>query len=275
MEDYTLIAQAVSKLFTNRYSTSFSLGITKLAKPLRPHIYAIYGFVRLADEIVDSFLEIDQSAFLDDFKRQTEEALRDHFSLNPILHSFQQTVHAFNIEKEQIDSFLKSMQMDLTKKTYGTVEEYKEYIYGSADVVGLMCLQVFCEGNDDLYQKLREPAMSLGSAFQKVNFLRDFADDSKTLGRIYFPELDLSTFNEAAKHAILANIEEDFKKALPGIQELPLGSRQGVFLAYRYFLALLQKISKTPAEQLSVRRVRISNWQKALLYPIKAPKQLK
>lgn len=251
----------VSKCATRKYSTSFSLGILALKPSIRPAIYAIYGFVRLADEIVDSFHDYDKSDLLKRFRTETDLALEEGISLNPILQSFQQTVHRYSIDHQLIDQFFHSMEMDLYRTKYDT-EMYEEYILGSAQVVGLMCLWVFSEGKKELYEKLSPYAMKLGSAFQKVNFLRDLKDDFQTLGRTYFPNLNMDTFSVQNKKAIEEEVDAEFKEALKGIRMLPRSSRFGVYLAFRYYLSLLKKIEKTPAEQMLVRRIRIPNRQK-------------
>lgn len=258
------LSYQVSKATTQKYSTSFSLGILALKAELRPAIYAIYGFVRLADEIVDSFHDYDKQALLQRFRTQTDEALEERISLNPILNSFQETVHKFQIGRDLIDQFLKSMEMDLSPVDYNT-ELYKEYILGSAEVVGLMCLKVFVEGRQDMYDELKPFAMKLGSAFQKVNFLRDLKDDYSVLGRTYFPNLDMNEFNQEVKCSIEKEIKNEFAEALTGIKKLPASSRFGVYLAYRYYLSLLKKICNTPAHKILNARIRIANTQKISL----------
>src|SRR5690606_38728041 len=235
------LSQQVSRAVTKKYSTSFSLGILALDQKIQPAIYAIYGYVRLADEIVDSFYEFNKSELLNRFKEQTNEALTEKISLNPILNSFQETVHKYQIDRNLIDLFLNSMEADLNPVKY-TPELYKKYILGSAEVVGLMCLKVFVNGNEEQYQKLTPFAMKLGSAFQKVNFLRDLKDDYNILGRSYFPNINLEYFDNASKEEIEKDIEHDFNEALRGIKMLPPSSRFGVFLAYRYYLSLFRKI---------------------------------
>jgi phytoene synthase len=266
MEEYTLTSLELSRLLTTHYSSSFSLGIRRLAPQLRPHIYAIYGFVRLADEIVDSFNGINQEVFLNNFVTDTTAALNNKFSLNPILHSFQYTVNTFDIDQALLDAFIASMRADLDKKSYATPKEYEQYIYGSADVVGLMCLQVFCEGNQGLFNDLEDSAKRLGSAFQKVNFLRDMGSDYTALGRVYFPGVDMEHFTNATKQKLVDDAEKDLTAALRGILKLPNSSRSGVYLAYRYYRLLLQKIQRTSSAQLLKQRVRIPDWQKALMY---------
>tara|TARA_B100001175_G_scaffold316618_1_gene331027 strand:- start:2052 stop:2891 length:840 start_codon:yes stop_codon:yes gene_type:complete len=251
-----------SKLVTQRYSTSFSLGTRMLASKHRKHIYNIYGFVRFADEIVDSFHNFDKNELLKRFEEDLTHALENKISLNPILNSFQLTVHQNNIQQELIDSFLKSMKMDLYKHKYKSKEEYQQYIYGSADVVGLMCLNVFVEGDVNKFENLKPKAMALGSAFQKVNFLRDLNTDFEILDRTYFPNLDLSNFDERSKASIVAEIENDFDHALEGIFMLPESARLGVYTAYKYYRKLLVKIKNTPSKKIRSARIRVPNYQK-------------
>jgi len=254
----------VSKYTTQKYSTSFSLGILALKPSIRPAVYAVYGYVRLADEIVDSFHGYDKEKLLKRLRSETYQALEDGISLNPILHSFQETVRRYDINKQLIDQFLHSMEMDLYKIDYNS-ELYKEYIYGSAEVVGLICLQIFTEGDKKHYEKLKPFAMKLGSAFQKVNFLRDLKDDYQILGRTYFPSLNMSVFDNTVKTLIEKEIEEEFKEALQGIKKLPGSSIFGVYLAYRYYLSLFEKIKKTSSQNILQQRIRIANSQKLLL----------
>lgn len=251
----------VSKETTKKYSTSFSLGILALAENIRPAIYSIYGFVRLADEIVDSFHGYDKETLLNRFRIQTMEALEEGISLNPILHSFQETVRQYQIDFELIDTFLNSMEMDLQKIDYNS-DLYDAYILGSAEVVGLMCLQVFVKGDKEEFERLKPFAMKLGSAFQKVNFLRDLKEDYQVLGRTYFPNVNLEEFNSNVKKAIEKEIRYEFEMALEGIKTLPVSSRFGVYLAYTYYVSLFNKITKTPAEKILNQRIRINNSQK-------------
>ena len=253
-----------SKLTTKRYSTSFSLGILFLKKPLRNPIYAIYGFVRFADEIVDSFEGYDKKYLLDKFKSDLYEAIEQRISLNPILNSFQQVVHQYNIDIELVNVFLDSMEMDLEKQFY-VKENYEKYILGSAEVVGLMCLKVFLNGNQEKYEELKPYAMKLGAAFQKINFLRDMKDDYQTLGRTYFPNVDMKEFSLQAKREIEAEIALDFKEALVGIKKLPVSSKGGVYLAYVYYLTLFKKIKRVSVERVLVERIRVSNGEKIAL----------
>lgn len=258
---YDKIAIRSSRDITKTYSTSFSLGIKLLSSRLRDPIYAIYGFVRLADEIVDSFHGYSQSKMLAQLKKDVFKAIEDEISINPVLHSFQYVVREYNIDKELISSFLESMEMDLQKHYY-TRPLYDKYIYGSAEVVGLMCLKVFCENDKSLYEELKYPAMKLGSAFQKVNFLRDIKSDSTELGRVYFPHVNLDKFSEAEKINIEKEIAKDFKEALKGILRLPRSSQKGVYLAYRYYQALLKRIQLTPANKILATRIRVPDTQK-------------
>ena len=247
---------------TKAYSTSFSSAVKMLAPSIRQDIYNIYGFVRFADEIVDTFHDYDKEALFSQFENELSLALSQRISLNPILNSFQHTVNKYNIPREMIDAFMKSMKLDLSKSEYKTTEEYQEYIYGSADVVGLMCLKVFVNGNDEKYNALKDSAMRLGSAFQKVNFLRDLKADFEGLDRTYFPNTDLKNLNEVSKQNIIDNIELDFKKGLEGIKRLPIEAKFGVFMAYRYYCQLLKKLKKTPALQIKNTRIRVSNSKK-------------
>lgn len=248
----------ISKAVTEKYSTSFSLGILSLKPSIRPAIYAIYGYVRLADEIVDSFHDHDKERLLARFSNDTWDAIDEGISLNPILQSFQQTVKKYDIDRSLILQFLHSMEMDLKTITYDS-EKYKEYILGSAEVVGLMCLQVFVDGDKEGYEKLKPSAMKLGSAFQKVNFLRDMKDDFQVLGRTYFPCIQMNVFNNEIKQQIEKEIEMEFREALEGIRKLPVSSRFGVYLAYKYYLSLFRKIKNTPAEKVLAGRIRIPN----------------
>ena len=256
------VSQDCSRIITQRYSTSFSMATKLLGNSIRPHIYNIYGFVRFADEIVDTFHNYPKELLLDNFERDLHEALTHKISLNPILNSFQYTVNKFNIGTDLIDAFLKSMRQDLHKQVYETQAEYEEYIYGSADVVGLMCLKVFVDGKDETYESLKPAAMALGSAFQKVNFLRDLNADFETLDRTYFPNVDLNSFQELDKMDIINEIEVDFENALTGIFKLPEEARFGVYTAYKYYFKLLQKLKRTPSLQIKNARIRVPNYQK-------------
>lgn len=254
-----------SRIVTKSYSTSFSLGILGLDRKYHDPIYAIYGFVRFADEIVDSFEDYPQKELLDRFWKDTYQALEDKISLNPVLNSFQQVVRAYEIDYDLIETFLKSMEMDLYKNEYDEAD-YKAYILGSAEVVGLMCLKVFVDGNQNRYLALKEPAMQLGSAFQKINFLRDLHADYQSLGRTYFPGVDLNNFNEEVKASIEADIDIDFKAGYEGIKKLPKGARFGVYIAYVYYYSLFKKIRKTHCDLILNERVRISNKRKYGLF---------
>ena len=256
------VSEACSKMVTQRYSTSFSMATNLLGSSIRSDIYNIYGFVRFADEIVDTFHEYPKRALLERFEQDLNYALEERISLNPILNAFQKTVHENNIDKALIDAFMQSMRWDLDKEVYASQEEYLAYIYGSADVVGLMCLKVFVKGNEQQYQTLKPAAMALGSAFQKVNFLRDLNADFDLLNRSYFPGTDLNEFNEASKARIIEEIEADFKKALPGIFNLPSEAKFGVYTAYKYYFKLLSKLKNTPSRNIKNTRIRVPNYQK-------------
>ena len=256
------VSEDSSKIVIKRYSTSFYFSSSLLSKSIRQDIFNIYGFVRLADEIVDTFHEFPKKELLNEFEEELWRSIDNKISLNPILNSFQNTVNRYSIPKDLIRSFLDSMKMDLEKKEYNSVEEYKKYIYGSADVVGLMCLKVFVKGSETLYSNLSEYAISLGSAFQKVNFLRDLKDDSNILKRVYFPNVDMDDFNEESKKEIINEIELDFKNAIKGIARLPKNSRFAVYIAYRYYNKLLKKLKRTSSENIVKKRVRIHNFQK-------------
>ncbi|MCH9774446.1 MAG: phytoene/squalene synthase family protein [Bacteroidetes bacterium] len=254
-----------SRMITKAYSTSFSLGILGLDKKYHDPIYAIYGFVRFADEIVDSFEGYPQKELLERFWKDTYLALDEKISLNPVLNSFQQAVNTFEIDRDLIETFLKSMEMDLYKNDYDE-EGYKAYILGSAEVVGLMCLKVFVDGSEERYQTLKKPAMQIGSAFQKINFLRDLHADYKKLGRPYFPGVDLNNFDETVKTEIEADIDIDFRAGYEGIKQLPKGARFGVYIAYVYYYSLFKKIKKTHCDIILSQRVRISNKRKYGLF---------
>ena len=259
------VSNDCSRLVIKRYSTSFYFSSSLLSKSIRQDIFNIYGFVRLADEIVDTFHEFPKKELLNEFEKELWRSIDNGISLNPILNSFQHTVNKYSIPDNLISSFLDSMKMDLEKKEYDTVEEYKKYIYGSADVVGLMCLRVFVNGSENLYNELSQFAISLGSAFQKVNFLRDIKDDSNILNRVYFPNVDMDNFNEHSKKEIIEEIEEDFKNAVRGIVRLPKNSKFAVYIAYRYYFKLLKKLKKISSENIVKKRVRIHNLQKFLV----------
>ncbi len=251
-----------SKLVTKTYSTSFALATKMLGPSIRYDIYNIYGFVRFADEIVDSFHDYHTEELFDEFEKNLANALKHKISLNPILNSFQHTYHKYDIPYHLVESFMKSMRMDLTKTKYTTDKEFKEYIYGSADVVGLMCLMVFVKGDKDEYEKLKDSAMSLGSAFQKVNFLRDLKADYEQLHRSYFPNTDLNQLDEDSKRQIIDEIKEDFQKSLKGIQQLPREAKFGVYTAYKYYTRLLKKLEHTPSSLIRQTRIRVPDYQK-------------
>ena len=261
---FDAVSEKSSKLTTQSYSTSFTMGIRLLDKKYHQPIYNLYGFVRFADEIVDTFSDQDQRLLLDEFKTATHLAIERNISLNPILNAFQKTVNTYNIEAELYDTFLASMYMDLEPQQYDRAT-YEKYILGSADVVGLMCLRVFCEGNESQYQQLKPFAMKLGSAFQKVNFLRDVKNDTSDLGRIYFPDVQNNGFGNEQKAAIEKDIESDFKEALKGIQQLPKGAKLGVYAAYTFYRALFKKMKATSFDHLLKERVRIPDFLKLLL----------
>lgn len=252
-----------SKLVTKKYSTSFSLAVNMLSPKIRTAIYNIYGFVRFADEIVDSFHAYDKEKLINKFEKDYYEALEDGISLNPILNAFQQTVFKYQITDDLVQAFLKSMKADLYKSEYKTKAEYDEYIYGSADVVGLMCLKVFVNGDYEKYEELKPAAMRLGSAFQKVNFLRDLKDDVDNLDRSYFPNVNLRRLDNQSKDIIIKEIEEDFEVAFKeGILKLPVEAKFGVYMAYRYYKRLLRKLKRTPSSKIMETRIRISNTMK-------------
>ena len=267
MEDavklYKEVSFSCSELITKSYSTSFSLGINTLHKSIHKPIYAIYGFVRFADEIVDTFHNLDKEKVLDKFEGDTYDAIKNRFSTNPVLHSFQLVVNKYKIKKDHIEAFLKSMRMDLSMKVFNK-KSYKEYIYGSAEVVGLMCLKVFCDENE--YQKLEKYAISLGSAFQKVNFLRDIKSDFEERGRIYFPGVKFETFSEVDKKSIEKDIVKDFNNAIVGIKMLPSLAKSGVYLSYKYYLELLDKIKSKDFSTIKTERVRVSNTKKFMIF---------
>lgn len=260
-ELFDTVSIKCSRLTTHAYSTSFSLGIRCLEKEMRDPIYSIYGFVRFADEIVDTFHDYNKVELFNRFKEETYRALEERISLNPILNSFQRTVHRFRIERTLVDQFLHSMEMDLYQKEYNPTS-IQEYILGSAEVVGLMSLRVFCKGDEAMYQQLRAPAMKLGAAFQKINFLRDIQQDFTGLGRSYFPGVDLRNFDQASKQKIEEEIGEDFKAGYAGIKRLPRTARLGVYVAYLYYTALFEKIKSAPCEYVFSNRIRIRNRRK-------------
>lgn len=256
------VSESCSRIVTESYSTSFTLATKMLDSSIRQDIYNIYGFVRFADEIVDSFHNYDKKELLNLFEKDLKKSIENKISLNPILNSFQKTIHNYQIDYGLVDSFLNSMKLDLDKKKYLTKKEFNQYVYGSADVVGLMCLKVFVKGNKNQYDDLRPYAMSLGSAFQKVNFLRDLKADHDGLNRSYFPNLNIDEFDEPSKKIILDEIDKDFKHALKGIFKLPSSARFGVYTAYKYYLKLLNKLRKTHPLKIKSTRIRVPNYQK-------------
>ncbi len=257
-------SQNCSRIVTENYSTSFSSAIKMLHKDLRQPVFNIYGFVRFADEIVDTFHDYDKEFLLQQFRTETYDAIKRGISLNPILNSFQRTVNEFNVDHKLIDAFFHSMEMDLNKKVYDC-QGYKEYIYGSAEVVGLMCLYVFCEGKKEMYDQLESSARSLGAAFQKVNFLRDIKADFNGLARVYFPGCDFNNFTEHQKRQIEEDIHNDFRLAYEGIKNLPLKARFGVYVAYKYYLSLFKKIKQMDPSRVLEERIRIPNYRKAMI----------
>lgn len=264
MDLYNTTTFECSKLITEYYSTSFTLGIKTLDKRFHFPIYAIYGFVRYADEIVDTFHGFDKKTLLSTFRDDTFKAIEDKISLNPVIHSFQMVVNEYQIDHDLIKAFLHSMEMDLYQSEYNQLG-YEEYIYGSAEVVGLMCLRVFCEGNNEMYQALKDDARSLGSAFQKVNFLRDIKSDFQERGRTYFPNVDFTNFTLKDKQLIEDDIQADFDAAYRGIMNLPKGAKAGVYLAYKYYLRLFDKIKGCPASKIQNERIRVPDFQKVAL----------
>ncbi|ARV13911.1 phytoene/squalene synthase family protein [Polaribacter sp. SA4-12] len=259
-ELFDSVSNDCSKLVTKKYSTSFSLAVKMLSPKIRTDIYNIYGFVRFADEIVDTFHDYNKEVLMEHFEKDYYLAKEQGISLNPILNSFQKTVNRYNIPDEMVQAFLKSMKADLFKTEYQTKAEYDEYIYGSADVVGLMCLKVFVDGDNDRYEELKDAAMRLGSAFQKVNFLRDLKDDFEVLNRSYFPNVDLGKLDAASKQLIIDEIEKDFDFAYKnGILKLPVEAKFGVYMAFRYYRRLLKKLKSVPSEKIMDTRIRISD----------------
>jgi phytoene/squalene synthetase len=263
-QKFDILSFKISELTTKSYSTSFSIGIHFLHKEIHEAIYAIYGFVRFADEIVDSFHEFDKEALLEEFKKDTYRAIEQKISLNPILNAFQFVVRKYNIDNELIEAFLHSMEMDLKKIDYSD-SLYKEYIFGSAEVVGLMCLKVFTNGEASEYNKLKPMAQKLGSAFQKINFLRDCKADIEKLGRVYFPNVKGDKITESEKLEIEADIEQEFYDSLQGIKSLPENSKLGVYVAYIYYYQLLVKIKNVNANDIMQQRIRVSNFEKCIL----------
>lgn len=265
MDLFSEIAFSTSKLITRKYSTSFAKAVGLLEPDKRDAIYSIYGFVRFADEVVDTFHTNNKVHLLDNFELALKEALSEGLSLNPVLHSFAKTINKYNIDIAFVDCFLASMRADLSKQNYNTQFELNEYIYGSADVVGLMCLKVFTNGDKNMFEKLKHPAIKLGSAFQKVNFLRDLKADTQGLHRTYFPQLSSGNFNEDAKLEIISNIEADFAEARKGIGQLPGKSKVAVYLAYSYYIKLLKRLKETSAAKINETRIRVPDSTKLIL----------
>jgi len=259
------ISSESSKIITKKYSTSFSIAVNLLSPNIREAIYNIYGFVRVADEIVDSFEEYPKEELLDRFEQEYRYSLKVGISTNPVINAFQGTVSKYNIDYALVESFLKSMRTDLEKQNYNNQKEIDDYIYGSADVVGLMCLKVFVQGDDENYNNLKEAAMKLGSAFQKVNFLRDLNEDFENLNRSYFPNINPNNFTEADKSRVLLEINKDFEEAYKGIVKLPKEAKLAVYVAYKYYFNLLHKIERTPSKTLKEKRIRVSNPKKMAL----------
>ena len=259
------ISSESSKIITKKYSTSFSIAVNLLSPNIREAIYNIYGFVRVADEIVDSFEEYPKEELLDRFEQEYRYSLKVGISTNPVINAFQGTVSKYNIDYDLVESFLKSMRTDLEKQNYNNQKEIDDYIYGSADVVGLMCLKVFVQGDDEKYNNLKEAAMKLGSAFQKVNFLRDLNEDFENLNRSYFPNINPNNFTEADKSRVLLEINNDFEEAYKGIVKLPKEAKLAVYVAYKYYFNLLHKIERTPSKTLKEKRIRVSNPKKMAL----------
>jgi len=266
LELYNHVSMVASRYTTKAYSTSFSAGIALLHKEIQDPIYAIYGFVRFADEIVDTFHDYDKNLLLKEFKKETYDSIQRKISMNPILHSFQSTVNKYNIDLELIETFFKSMEMDLEPQSYAR-ENYNQYIVGSAEVVGLMCLQVFTDGDKIRYEKLKKYAVRLGAAFQKINFLRDLKFDYEQLGRVYFPSVDVKDFNDQVKKDFEKEIAEDFSEAFKGIVQLRPRTQFGVYLAYSYYIALFNKIKRKNSQELLQHRIRVSNFKKLMLLP--------
>tara|TARA_Y100000758_G_scaffold221159_1_gene159534 strand:+ start:694 stop:1542 length:849 start_codon:yes stop_codon:yes gene_type:complete len=264
-EIFDKVSKDCSKIVIKEYSTSFYRATELLSKSIRNDIFNIYGFVRFADEIVDTFHDYPKKQLLDEFEKELWSSIENKISLNPILNSFQDTVNKYDIDLSLIKSFMKSMRMDLDIRRYKNRKDYKEYIYGSADVVGLMCLKVFVSGSKKEYNKLKPYAMSLGSAFQKVNFLRDLKSDEEILNRVYFPNINMQNFDEYDKETIINEIEENFEHAIKGIVKLPKKAKFGVYIAYRYYNKLLKKLKRTPSINIKESRIRIDNFQKFIV----------
>lgn len=265
MDLYNEISFKTSQLITKKYSTSFSIAVSYLPQEMRQSIYSIYGFVRLADEIVDTFHTVDQKLVLDDFEKEYYKTLENGISMNPVLQSFGITVRKYQFPSELVDSFLKSMKADLSKQVYENDSELDTYIHGSANVVGLMCLLVFLNGDKQKYAELKDSAMSLGSAFQKVNFLRDLKADTQGLNRLYFPDVDMDNFTEEVKQTLIDDIENDFDAAHIGVRELPGRAKLATFIAFTYYKQLLKKLKQTPADKIVKTRIRVPDGTKFVL----------
>lgn len=261
---YNEVCFSTNRLITNKYSTSFAIGVRCLDSKIRNAIFGVYGFVRVADEIVDTFHDCDKRSLLEEFENEYYLSLKRGVSVNPVIHAFQMTVKKYQIDNALVDTFLKSMKMDLDH-SYFDKEEISEYIYGSAEAVGLICLKIFVDGNDEEYRKLKPYAQHLGAAFQKINFLRDMKNDTLNLHRVYFPILENEPLTDNTKKIILTDIYDDYREAKKGIRQLPKCARLGVYTAYLYYRALTKAIEKTPAEKLLDKRIRISNGRKAIL----------
>lgn len=274
MDQYLSVAQSISQLMTSQYSTSFSMASRRFSANVRPHIYNIYGLTRLADEIVDTYQGKHAGTLLDELEKECLLSIKRQYSTNPVVHAFQATARQFTISEQLIRPFFKSMRLDLTQKKFNE-KEYKDYIYGSAEVVGLMCLKVFCANNAAMYKRLEKGASHLGAAYQKVNFLRDIAADKQQLGRYYFPNDSFDAFNDATKQAIIGDIKRDFSMAWPSLQQLPSGARAAVMTSYRYYAALLRKLERTPAHTIKSRRLRINDFYKLMLYLLPINRQVK
>lgn len=272
MDVYTSVAYANAKQLTLRYSTSFGISSRFFASDIKPHIYAIYGLVRIADEIVDTYKGPDAPTLLDGLESQAYAAIESGYSTNPIVHAFALTAKTYGIDQSLIEPFFTSMRMDLDPHSYSS-NDYKKYIYGSAEVVGLMCLRVFCDGDDKQYNDLKNGAVALGSAYQKVNFLRDLAADYQELGRLYFPGKTFDGFNEKDKREIIDDIQSDFDLALPSLRTLPANSRKATMISYVYYAELLKRLKETPVEIIKTSRIRVPSWRKLLLLVRTAPRR--
>lgn len=265
MDLYTDTCYRIASLITNQYSTSFSMSSRRFSKKIRHHIYAVYGIVRLADEIVDTYKGSQASKQLDSLRDDVHNALNNHFSVNPIVHAFATTANLYNIGPCLIDPFFDSMAVDLSKNRF-TASEYNRYIYGSAEVVGLMCLKIFTNNNSEQYESLAPGARALGSAYQKINFLRDFKADYEQLERIYFPGVEYATFTNSQKAEIVSNIKQDISLAESALIHLPVSARLATTMSFRYYNALLHKLNKASVDEIKQSRIRISDSYKIWLY---------